>query len=677
MTLPSWRDWLFSARTFLASMLALYVAMALSLPRPYWAMATVYVVANPLTGATRSKGVYRAGGTLLGASAAVLLVPALVNAPVLLSLAVSAWTGALLYLALLDRTPRNYLFMLAAYTLPLIALPSVSAPEQVFDIALARTQEILLAIVCASVVSAVVLPGRVAPVLALKIDAWLRHAATLAARVLQPQAGATAQPPGGPHVLAADILALDLFIGQLSYDAARAAVVHQARELRWRLSLLLPALSSVQAALQELRGLNPNLVHRLEPALHAVSDGLRTPAEAPAQRLLLEQRLRDAAATLGEPEAWDGVLARHVLMRLQALLRLWQDCLALRRLIAEEATDAGWQPAYLRENLDSRARHVDRGMVIFSTLSITLLLFLTCLLWMATGWADGAGAVTMAAIASCFFAAQDEPAQGQRGFLFWTGVCLVLGAVLLFFVLPATHDFETLALVLAPPFLLVGTLANRPGFTIAAMTLTVAMASQLGLSGAYNADFTAYVNTNLASMAGIFLALVWTLLTRPFGAELALRRLVHASWADLVRTAAGRHAGSHADLSAVMLDRLSLLLPRLAARPEKPLTDGFSELRVGFSALDLQRHEAGLEPLAREAVQHTLQSLEQHYRARLQGAPQAPADGALGQAIDRAIARLAAQRGGAAAEALNALAELRLTLCPQRPAAALAAGALA
>jgi len=32
---PGWRDWLFSAKAFMASMLALFVALSLDLPRPY------------------------------------------------------------------------------------------------------------------------------------------------------------------------------------------------------------------------------------------------------------------------------------------------------------------------------------------------------------------------------------------------------------------------------------------------------------------------------------------------------------------------------------------------------------------------------------------------------------------------------------------------------------------
>ncbi len=55
MTYPSLRDWLFSGKTFAASMLALYLGLYFQLPRPYWAMASVYIVSNPFVGATRSK----------------------------------------------------------------------------------------------------------------------------------------------------------------------------------------------------------------------------------------------------------------------------------------------------------------------------------------------------------------------------------------------------------------------------------------------------------------------------------------------------------------------------------------------------------------------------------------------------------------------------------------------
>ena len=54
---------LFSARTFLAAMSALWIALEFDLPRPYWVPVTVYVLAQPLASAVTSKAVYRFFGT--------------------------------------------------------------------------------------------------------------------------------------------------------------------------------------------------------------------------------------------------------------------------------------------------------------------------------------------------------------------------------------------------------------------------------------------------------------------------------------------------------------------------------------------------------------------------------------------------------------------------------------
>lgn len=123
-------------------MLALYIAMSIGLDRPYWAMTTVYIVSHPLTGSLRSKAPFRLIGTVIGAASMVVRVPNLVNAPELLSVALALWTGLCLYLALLGCTPRSYLFILAGYTAALIGFPAVTTPDAVWDIAVARVEEI-------------------------------------------------------------------------------------------------------------------------------------------------------------------------------------------------------------------------------------------------------------------------------------------------------------------------------------------------------------------------------------------------------------------------------------------------------------------------------------------------------------------------------------------------------
>src|SRR5271170_5185438 len=173
---PSRFEWLFSLKTFIASMIALYIALKLQLPRPYWAMASVYVVANPFVGATRSKAVYRAVGTAIGAAAAALILPRFVEEPLVFSAIVALWSGLLLFASMHDRSARGYLFVLAGYTMPLVALSAVDSPYTVFDIAVSRTEEITVGIVCASVVGSILFPVKLSSSLADRASGWFADA---------------------------------------------------------------------------------------------------------------------------------------------------------------------------------------------------------------------------------------------------------------------------------------------------------------------------------------------------------------------------------------------------------------------------------------------------------------------------------------------------------------------
>ena len=675
--LPTAREWLLSGKTFAAAMLAFYLALAVGLPRPYWALATVYVVSNPLTGATRSKGFYRVLGTLIGATAAVLVLPLLVDTPVLLSLFISVWTGALLYASFLDRLPSNYVYMLAAYTLPMIALPMVQAPDAVFPFAVSRTEEILLGIVSASLVSALVLPGKAAPVLEARFHAWLDDASRWATGLLRSEASGQPRDAAAmvsAHRLAGDVLALDQFISHLRYDADSSDLVRIARELRMRLGLLLPTLSSLSTAVQALRASPGGMPATLGGRMDKIADWMATPPsiEAAAEGLRLQQRLRELAEAGDEEHAsagWDDLLSRHVLKRLEGLVQLWRDARALQRMMAEGRLDTAWTPAYERWTFSPEERHHDHGMQLFSAASACTVTFLACLMWIFSGWSDGAGAVIMCAVTSCFFAAQDEPAPAQLSFFYANTLSLAMGLLLLFLILPAAQEFETLVLALAPVFLILGTLVTRPAFAVIVMGLTVTLATSLGLSDSYSADFGLFVNSGLASVAGGVMALVWTLLTRPFGARLSLHRLLRATWADLADTAAGRHRADVNKLRARMIDRLAQLMPRLASATGLQGTEGLPELRVGLSAVLLQREEMQLPPQASHDVQAALDALALHYRRRAQVPVDTPLDPSalLRRRLNRAINELATGPASEDAhEALHALVELRLTLTPEQ-----------
>src|SRR6202008_4778598 len=152
------RPIIFSVNCYIATILTMFVAFSLDLKSPGWAMTTVYLTSQPLSGAMRAKALYRTIGTFIGGAAMVAIVPNLIDAPELTTLAIILWVALCVFVSLLDRTPRSYMFVLSGYTAALIGFPSVLAPGTVFDTAVSRVEEITLGVVCAAIVHSLFFP---------------------------------------------------------------------------------------------------------------------------------------------------------------------------------------------------------------------------------------------------------------------------------------------------------------------------------------------------------------------------------------------------------------------------------------------------------------------------------------------------------------------------------------
>src|SRR5262249_3019610 len=115
------RPIIFSINCYIATILALFIAFSLDLKTPAWSMLTVYLTSQPLSGALRAKAVYRVIGTFIGGAAMIAIVPNLVDAPELTTLTIILWVSLCVFVSLLDRTPRSYMFVLSAPFAPSIA----------------------------------------------------------------------------------------------------------------------------------------------------------------------------------------------------------------------------------------------------------------------------------------------------------------------------------------------------------------------------------------------------------------------------------------------------------------------------------------------------------------------------------------------------------------------------
>jgi uncharacterized membrane protein YccC len=659
LALPTASEWLYSGKAFLAAILAFYIALKIPLPNPYWSFASVYIVSHPLSGATRSKSIYRAFGTVLGATMAVLLVSLFASSPLTLVMAMGAWSAIALYLSLRDNTPSAYGFLLASYTTPLIAVSAIIAPGTVFDTAVARTEEILLGIICASVVSTVLLPDRVGPVFHERVAALMRDASAWAVRRLTDPARRTT-PPLRFNLLS-DIAALDALITHLGHDATRRNEASEARQVRYRMTMLIPQVASLADALGHVGENNEGTGHACSDVLGDVVAWLREGVDgAPARGAELRQAIAALRDAQGQPTAATLPVA-NVAERLRDLVDLWQDCLVLHRAFITKA--ATTPPLSYRDAVpDKSKRFYDHVMMLHAALSPALAFVVSATAWLYSGWPGGAFGVVLVAVSTAFFAASDAPAALIARFLLWQTISVTAGLVYLFYIFPQVTTFTGIALALAPPLILVGTLTGRPAFNMGVLLVTSQTISGIALHNNSAANFEDYANSSLAALGGLAFAAVWTAATRPFGADIGARRLALANWREQVALSRRDLRLDRQSALSRIVDRTAQWMPRLALTTGRPLShmDAVRDLRVSVALIDLREYSArGVAQI--DAV---LNASHDYFRRCLVARASLVPPAALLASIDSAMSSLAAMHGDAAA----ALLRYRLALLALPPA---------
>lgn len=710
---------LFSGKSFVAAMLAMYLASRAGLPRPFWALMTTYIVAHPLAGAVRSKAVYRFSGTLIGCMATVLMVPALSNAPELLTLVLALWVGLCLCISLFDRTPRSYIFMLAGYTAALIGFPSVQTPLVLFDTAVARVEEIGLGIFCATLIHSLVLPVGLAPTVLGLLDRTLKDARQWLGDLLQPAgrsgggSGSSSGKDADPRRLdddrrrlAGDITQLRLLSTHVPFDTTHLRWTAGAiRAMQDRVAALTPALSAVEDRLRALEQAEGALAPDVAAVLAQAAQWLREEAEpasgntaARAERLQALRRSIDALGATPSSNGsdnkddnsngavqpltpWGRALRIGLAGRLEELVDGWTACAQLRLDIDEGLKGAA--PLRRTAALGNRALHRDYGMALLSALAAVIAICLCGAFWILTGWPMGSAATMMAAVFCCFFATMDDPVPAIHGFLKWTLWSIPISALYVLVLMPMVQDFGMLVVICAPLFLLLGLYLPRPTHFMPAMALVFGVAGTLALHDTASADLVSFINSMIGQVVGVLVAARVTRLVRSVGADWSARRIQRATWRELGDMAASsqpQYAQSEA-YAVRMLDRIGLLAPRIAQAGGTvegvAANDALRDLRMGADIAVLQRVRGQL-PLATSAA--LLGGIARFFRQRGEGRVAPRPQGLLPQ-IDEALGAVLAARDASASasssvsssassasrSAVTALVGLRRNLFPDAP----------
>jgi uncharacterized membrane protein YccC len=676
MKMPGSGDLLFSAKCFIASMLALYVSLAAGLPRPFWAMMTAYIVASPFSGAVRSKALFRVCGTLIGSGATILMVPRLANAPELLSLALACWVAVCLYVSLLDRTPRSYVFMLAGYTAGLIGFPAVTDPSTIFDTGLARVEEITIGILAATAVHSLVFPQGVGPALLGRLDRALGDAQRWVAEALTPAAGA-ARPTHARLALAGEISELRVMSTHLPFDTSHlrwtSGMVHGLHD---RLTLMVPLLLAVEDRLRTLREVDPaSLTPRWERLLADIVDWVRAGQDAdPARAAQLRAELARLTPALPPDAGWSAILRLNLAQRLDALIAACEEGLELRGNV--DAVMRGGAAVYT-PHLTPSVLHRDHGMALRSALAAVLAILVCCGFWIATGWPSGAAAPMMAGVFCCFFATQDDPTPAIRMFIKWTLISAPVGALYILCVLPAVHSYEMLVLTIAPVFLVAGAYMPRPATGGQALAFLIGIAGTLSLQDTGTLDIPNFLNGMVAQLFGYIAAGVITAVVRTVGGDWMARRMLRIARKDVAQMAQPATPASLLHISARMVDRIGLLMPRLAVAHPTPEAHAAAlaalrELRVGLHIAQLRGMQRQLEQ-AGVALRPLLQKLGGYFGRGASDAAGVDASSAssspsaspaLLAQLDATLRAVCAAAGDARPLAAAALASMRRDLFP-------------
>ncbi len=469
-----------------------------------------------------------------------------------------------LYLAMLDRTPRAYAFLLAGYTTSLIGFPAVMVPADVFTIAITRVQEIAIGILAATLVHGLVLPRRVSSRVRARVAAVLDDAERWT-RDMRAGASDTVLVTDRSKV-AADLLDLHVLSIHLPFDSAHGV-----------------------AQVQILRALHDRMLDVLMLS-SAVEDSIA--------------RLRSPQAGTMDASGWRDLLQASLATQQAELDLAHADCRVLQAQLHTARPD--WRlhvPARLARHARGAALHRDHQLALRSALGAFVGILLSCVLWIVTGWSEGATAVSIIGTACVLFGTIEAPAPHVMRYLVGSAIGVAVGLVYALVIIPSLSGIAGLVAALAPVLLLCGSFLARPPYIMAALgvVLTFPLIAGLGATNAIN--IVGALNNSVALFIGTTVALCSMQLFQTADAGRNRARLERSIRRDIARHAAGQGDLTRAWLSR-MLDRIGLLAPRLQGR-----SSAAHDLRALFAEVRAARASSQLRALGRRLVDPRTQSL--------------------------------------------------------------------
>lgn len=568
---PSRLDIIFACKTFVAGMLALFISFELDLINPMWSIGTVLIIASPYSGMVSSKCIYRLVGTAAGAIIALLLTPHFINTPWLFTIILALWVGFALYISLLDRTPRSYVFMLAGYSTAMIVYNAITYVDtyNIFDIALARVLEISVGVISTAVVSATFFPVHVGAMIKQRVIKTLQDLENIFEKLISAQDTNQnyTQILGVITRDASDIHALAV---HLAYEKGELqGMTKPLQEMLHQVSLVVANLVAMSQRIKQLEQIPlTTLATRLSQLRQQTLQFLNQEKQLTADNLRdlppqFEQDFSELIAMASSEQKT--VLAalkmdvRHFIANMLAVKLLWQQIQKGHKEIPSEITTITTKYPSL---------HRDHGIAVRGGISAVLITFIVTGAWILSGWKAGFMMAQMGAITACILTALDNPVPVLRIFIWGSIVSAGLVFIYAFGIFPHITHFWQLALVLFPIFLVaVSMMANQMLMPIG-MVLGINTMMGLNLHNKYSMDAVSYLDSSFAMILGVLVSLIVIDLVRAVSPDTSATRILSLHYQAMRQALTLSYGIDFKIHLRSMLDRVGVLNSKMVQNAE-------------------------------------------------------------------------------------------------------------
>ncbi len=507
-------QWRYALRNSIAMCLALTIAYVLDLDEPYWAMTSAAVVSFPTPGGVISKSLGRVVGSLVGASASLMIAGSTLNDPWFFSLSMAGWLALCTWSASHFHNNAAYAAQLAGYTAAIIAFPMVNMiePTQLWDIAQARVCEVLIGIACGGLMM-MVLPstsdGTTLLVSLKTMHARLLEHASLLWKPETTDAMRTAHQGVISQILTLNILRIQAFWSHYRfrrYNNRLNAILHQQLRLTSTISGIRRLIINWPTAPAHIAALQEQI---LEALSHQQPDRYHI---ARLLALCLPEKTNDYRHL-----AW----WRRFREFCQMYLHVSHELLALEN-DRHDQDDSG-------PKAPSLTRYADITEALWNGLRTLVVITIACAWTITAQWDSGGSALTMIAISCVLYSTSPSPHQ-SLSLLMRTLILLSLFSFAVKFglMIRITEMWEFLLFLF--PLLCLMQLMKLQQPKIAGLwgQLIVFMGSFIAVTNPPDYDFGDFLNDNLAKIIGVGLAWLAFSILRPGSDDRKSRRHIRA-----------------------------------------------------------------------------------------------------------------------------------------------------